>query len=122
MGNFAANRSGLARYLVGELSDSHLGSRRFVTRDGSTNNWFVALLTFGEGLHNNHYAHPMSDRHGLKWYEINMNWYGIWMLKMFGLATQNKRAGAADLVRREILADGNLTPTGARHLQSAAGG
>ena len=70
-------------------SATHIwGSRRFATRDDSTNNWFVALLTFGEGWHNNHHAHPTSARHGLKWYEIDMNWYGIWMLKLFGLATQ----------------------------------
>src|SRR5438552_3584311 len=66
------------------------GSRRFSTRDTSTNNWFVALLTFGEGWHNNHHAHPTSSRHGLKWYEIDMNWYGIWALKMLGLAQQIK--------------------------------
>jgi fatty-acid desaturase len=70
-------------------SATHIwGSRRFATRDDSTNNWFVALLTFGEGWHNNHHAHPSSARHGLKWYEIDMNWYGIWMLKVFRLATQ----------------------------------
>jgi stearoyl-CoA desaturase (delta-9 desaturase) len=52
----------------------------------STNNLLVALLTFGEGWHNNHHAHPVSARHGLKWYEIDMNWYGIWALKKMGLA------------------------------------
>jgi len=46
----------------------------------------VALLTFGEGWHNNHHAHPVSARHGLKWYEIDINWYGIWALKKLGLA------------------------------------
>jgi stearoyl-CoA desaturase (delta-9 desaturase) len=66
------------------------GSRRFSTRDMSTNNWLVALLTFGEGWHNNHHAHPTSSRHGLKWYEIDMNWYGIWVLKVLGLARQIK--------------------------------
>jgi len=62
------------------------GSRRFETRDDSTNSWWVALLTFGEGWHNNHHAHPVSARHGLKWYEIDTNWYGIWALKKLGLA------------------------------------
>ena len=66
------------------------GSRRFSTRDMSTNNWLVALLTFGEGWHNNHHANPTSSRHGLRWYEVDMNWYGIWMLKMLGLARQIK--------------------------------
>ena len=38
------------------------GSRRFKTRDDSTNNWWVAAMTFGEGWHNNHHAHPTSAR------------------------------------------------------------
>jgi len=64
------------------------GSRRFATRDQSTNNWLVALFTWGEGWHNNHHAHPVSARHGLKWYEIDLNWYGIWALSKLGLARQ----------------------------------
>jgi stearoyl-CoA desaturase (delta-9 desaturase) len=47
----------------------------------------VALLSFGEGWHNNHHAHPTSARHGLAWYEIDFNWYGIWTLQKLGLAT-----------------------------------
>jgi sn-1 stearoyl-lipid 9-desaturase len=62
------------------------GSRRFKTRDLSTNSWWVALLSFGEGWHNNHHAHPTSARHGLAWYEIDFNWYAIWTLKKLGLA------------------------------------
>ena len=68
-------------------SATHLwGSRRFETRDDSRNNWWVALLTGGEGWHNNHHAHPVSARHGLKWYEFDPNYYGIWLLKAVGLA------------------------------------
>ena len=56
-------------------SVTHLwGTRRFNTRDDSRNNWWVALLTFGEGWHNNHHAHPTSARHGLAWYEIDLSW------------------------------------------------
>ena len=74
-------------------SATHIwGSRRFATRDDSTNNFLIALLTFGEGWHNNHHAHPTSARHGLRWYEIDMNWYGIWALKALGLAKQIKLA------------------------------
>lgn len=62
------------------------GSRRFSTRDDSTNSWWVALLTFGEGWHNNHHAHPTSARHGLAWYEIDFNWMGIRTLQALGLA------------------------------------
>jgi len=68
-------------------SATHIwGSRRFQTRDDSTNSWWVALFSFGEGWHNNHHAHPVSSRHGLTWYEIDLNWYGIWLLSKLGLA------------------------------------
>jgi sn-1 stearoyl-lipid 9-desaturase len=68
------------------------GSRRFNTRDDSTNNWWVALLTFGEGWHNNHHAHPVSARHGLAWYEVDLNWMGISVLRTLGLAWDVKVA------------------------------
>jgi fatty-acid desaturase len=68
-------------------SATHMwGKRRFATRDDSTNSWWVALLTFGEGWHNNHHAYPRAAKHGLRWYEIDFNWYGIRALQMFGLA------------------------------------
>jgi fatty-acid desaturase len=87
-GIFVRTAIGLhATWLVNSVTHKW-GSRRFSTHDMSTNNWLVALLTFGEGWHNNHHAHPTSSRHGLKWYEVDVNWYGIWMLKMLGLATQ----------------------------------
>jgi fatty-acid desaturase len=73
------------------------GSRRFITRDRSTNNWLVAMITFGEGWHNNHHAHPVSARHGLKWYEFDLNWYGIWALKQLGLARQVYRVKLSQL-------------------------
>jgi fatty-acid desaturase len=46
------------------------------------------LVTWGEGWHNNHHAYRVSARHGLKWYEIDLNWYGIWVMKKLGLAGQ----------------------------------
>ena len=68
-------------------SATHLvGSRRFETKDDSRNSWWVALLTGGEGWHNNHHAHPVSARHGLAWYELDVNYYGIWFLSKIGLA------------------------------------
>ena len=72
-------------------SATHLwGSRRFATADDSRNSFWVALLTFGEGWHNNHHAHAQSARHGLRWWEIDLNWYGIQILGMFGLARDIK--------------------------------
>jgi fatty-acid desaturase len=74
-----------ATWMVNSLTHSW-GSRRFATRDRSRNNWFVALLTFGEGWHNNHHAYPTSARHGLAWYEIDMSWWTIRFLQIVGLA------------------------------------
>jgi stearoyl-CoA desaturase (delta-9 desaturase) len=68
-------------------SATHMwGTRRFATRDDSRNSWWVALLTFGEGWHNNHHAHPTSARHGLAWYEFDPSWIQINILKRMGLA------------------------------------
>jgi fatty-acid desaturase len=73
-------------------SATHMwGSRRFLTDDTSKNSFWVAILTFGEGWHNNHHAVPQSARHGLTWYEFDMNWYGICVLRAFGLAHDVKR-------------------------------
>ena len=86
VGTFLRVTIGLhATWLVN--SATHMwGSRRFETTDDSKNSWWVALLTFGEGWHNNHHAHPRAARHGLHWYEIDVNWYGIRTLQFLGLA------------------------------------
>lgn len=69
-------------------SATHIwGSRRFETRDTSTNNGLIAALTFGEGWHNNHHAHPRSAKHGLRWYEVDVNWIQIRALEKLGLVT-----------------------------------
>ncbi|MBZ5622169.1 MAG: fatty acid desaturase [Acidobacteriia bacterium] len=68
-------------------SATHMwGARRFATRDDSRNNWWVALISFGEGWHNNHHAHPTSARHGLAWYEFDPSWILIKVLKGLGVA------------------------------------
>jgi len=83
-------------------SATHMfGSRRFEIRDDSRNTWWVALISFGEGWHNNHHAHPVSARHGLKWYEIDLNWYGIWTLKKLGLARHVYRVKLDELREQE---------------------
>jgi stearoyl-CoA desaturase (delta-9 desaturase) len=64
------------------------GRQRFNTGDASTNSFWVAMLTFGEGWHNNHHAHPQSARHGLAWYEFDLNWYQISLLRRLRLASQ----------------------------------
>ena len=73
-------------------SATHLwGKQRFQTGDDSRNSWWVAMLTFGEGWHNNHHAHPTSARHGVRWYEFDLNWMGIRVLQLLGLAHNVKR-------------------------------
>ncbi len=68
-------------------SATHLwGTRRFDSRDTSRNNALIAAITWGEGWHNNHHAHPRSAKHGLAWYEIDINWMVISTLKKLGLA------------------------------------
>jgi fatty-acid desaturase len=83
-------------------SATHLwGSRRFETRDDSKNSFWVAILTFGEGWHNNHHAHPTSARHGLAWYEVDFNWMGISVLRAIGLVWDVKVAKIAQPVPHE---------------------
>ncbi|MEZ5396418.1 MAG: fatty acid desaturase [Bryobacterales bacterium] len=79
-------------------SATHLwGSRRFHTRDDSKNSWWVALLTFGEGWHNNHHAHPASARHGLVWYELDVTWLTIKLFSLFGFVKDIKLPAQAQL-------------------------
>jgi stearoyl-CoA desaturase (delta-9 desaturase) len=72
-------------------SASHrYGYQTFRTDDKSTNCWWVALLAWGEGWHNNHHAFPFSARHGLRWYEIDHTWILIRILQTLGLARDIK--------------------------------
>lgn len=62
------------------------GSRPFANRDHSTNNLWLSLLSFGEAWHNNHHAFPQSARHGLQWWQVDINSYFIRCLETVGLA------------------------------------
>ncbi|HET7268637.1 MAG TPA: acyl-CoA desaturase [Oleiagrimonas sp.] len=61
------------------------GSRRFQTRDDSRNNALLAVLTFGEGWHNNHHFCPGTARQGFRWWEIDLTWYGLKLMSWMGL-------------------------------------
>lgn len=68
-------------------SATHMfGYRTYKTTDRSTNSWWVALLSFGEGWHNNHHAFPYSARHGMAWYELDVTWLTIRLLRLLRLA------------------------------------
>jgi fatty-acid desaturase len=66
------------------------GYQSFRTGDKSTNNWWVALLAWGEGWHNNHHAFPFSARHGLRWFEVDATWWTIKVLAWLKLARDIK--------------------------------
>jgi sn-1 stearoyl-lipid 9-desaturase len=68
------------------------GYQSHESNDQSKNCWWVALLTFGEGWHNNHHAYQYSARHGLQWWEIDITWMTIKLLQLFGLANNIKLA------------------------------
>ena len=72
-------------WFVNSLSHIY-GKRPYDTGDLSTNNWFVAILTFGEGWHNNHHMSPSSARHGTEWYQFDMNWIAIRIFEKLGWA------------------------------------
>ena len=77
------------------------GRRRYDTRDDSRNNLWLALLTFGEGWHNNHHFFPGSARQGFRWWEIDLTWYGLRALQALGLVRDLKPVPAWVLERRE---------------------
>jgi len=62
------------------------GYRSHDTDDKSTNCWWVALISYGEGWHNNHHAFPRSARHGLCWWQLDVTWLMVRGLQGLGLA------------------------------------
>ena len=84
---------GLFVRLVGVLhatwmvnSASHMwGYRNYETTDDSRNNWLVAIVAYGEGWHNNHHAYPRMAKHGHRWYEFDITWQAIRLLRAVGL-------------------------------------
>jgi len=56
------------------------GTQRYVTGDDSRNNWWLAVITLGEGWHNNHHAYQSSTRQGFRWYEIDITYYVLRVL------------------------------------------
>ena len=73
-----------ATFTINSLAHRY-GSRRYATRDNSRNNFWLALLTFGEGWHNNHHHFPGAARQGFFWWEIDFTWYGLKLMSWLGL-------------------------------------
>jgi stearoyl-CoA desaturase (delta-9 desaturase) len=68
------------------------GYRTHETRDDSRNLWWVAIVTYGEGWHNNHHAFQTSAAHGLDWWEIDTTYIAIKLMSYVGLASDVKVA------------------------------
>ncbi|KAI3803473.1 hypothetical protein L1987_31625 [Smallanthus sonchifolius] len=78
------------------------GKQAWNTGDLSRNNWWVAMVTFGEGWHNNHHAFEYSARHGLEWWQIDLSWYVICFLKSVGMATNVKLPTEAHKLKKSF--------------------
>ena len=77
------------------------GSKRFKTSDDSRNSLLLALITLGEGWHNNHHHYPASARQGFRWWEIDLTWYGLRLMQAVGLVHSLKPVPAAVLAKAE---------------------
>jgi len=73
-----------ATFTINSLAH-RFGSRRYATRDDSRNNLWLALLTLGEGWHNNHHRYPAAARQGFFWWEPDLTWYGLRLLAALGI-------------------------------------
>ena len=86
-------------FFINSLAHVH-GRQRYVTGDDSRNNWWLAVITLGEGWHNNHHAYQRSTRQGFRWYEFDPTFYALtvmsWMKLVWELGTPPE-----DLVRNE---------------------
>jgi stearoyl-CoA desaturase (delta-9 desaturase) len=73
-----------ATYTINSLSHV-FGKQRYRTGDTSRNNWLLAILTLGEGWHNNHHYYPNSARQGFYWWEYDLTYYVLKVLSWFGV-------------------------------------
>jgi len=79
---------------------AHLwGSRPFETRDHSRNNLFLALITLGEGWHNNHHQFMFSARQGLRWWEIDITYYVLRSLSLVGIVRELRAPNPSSIFR-----------------------
>jgi stearoyl-CoA desaturase (delta-9 desaturase) len=93
-----------ATFAINSLAHVH-GSQRYVTGDQSRNNWWLALLTFGEGWHNNHHHYQGSVKQGFRWYEVDVSYYVLRALAAVGIVWDLRLPSA-----RAMRAGEKLTP------------
>ncbi len=93
-----------ATYTINSLAH-RFGRRRYATNDESRNNFWLALLTLGEGWHNNHHHYPAAARQGFFWWELDISYIVLRLLAALGLVTNLKP------VPSDVLADRRLAPS-----------
>ncbi|MHC4939359.1 MAG: acyl-CoA desaturase [Planctomycetota bacterium] len=82
-------------------SAAHIfGRKRYPTKDSSRNSLILALITFGEGWHNNHHYYPASVRQGHSWWEIDLTWYGLMLMERLGIVSGLKGVPARVVAQR----------------------
>jgi stearoyl-CoA desaturase (delta-9 desaturase) len=82
---------------------SHVfGTRRYETTDTSRNNPLLAIITLGEGWHNNHHMYMVSARQGFYWWELDMSYYALKALSWIGIARDLKQPPLAQLEKKRI--------------------
>ena len=115
-----------ATFAINSLAHT-LGRRRYATRDDSRNSFGLALLTFGEGWHNNHHRYPAAARQGFRWWEIDLTYYAlrvlaatglIWDLRAVPLGHSRRRRARGAAVKIAIVGAGIAGNTAAYRLQA----
>ena len=84
-------------------SAAHMwGYRNYETREDSRNNWLFAILTNGEGWHNNHHADPRSAQHGHRWWEVDITYISLAILEKVGIVKNLVRPNNSALDRKAV--------------------
>jgi stearoyl-CoA desaturase (delta-9 desaturase) len=104
-------------FAINSLAHVH-GSKRYVTGDESRNNWWLALITLGEGWHNNHHWYQGAARQGFRWWEIDLTFYSLKLLSWVGLVWDLKEP-PPELVRGEKLLPRPLVEKAAARIAAA---
>jgi stearoyl-CoA desaturase (delta-9 desaturase) len=86
-------------FFINSLAHLH-GTQRYVTGDDSRNNWWLALVTLGEGWHNNHHAYMASTRQGFRWWEVDITYYVLKTLS-WARVVRDLNEPPKELVRNE---------------------
>ena len=98
-----------ATFTINSLSHC-FGSRPHKTKDNSRNNLFLALLSFGEGWHNNHHFYPASVRQGFKWWQIDITYYLLLALEKFRIIKELRLPPASLVLEQGTVPKGNEIP------------